>query len=113
MCSSDIGFFNEVIVAAGYDFMRTHIENGDVYISNNEAFELPVKERTKKLNEISKQIAENGANKKSAKEFTDIWGLEGMELLVRWSQWPEEGVKLKCKRTIETMEEKYPELKES
>lgn len=34
-----------------------------------------------------------------------------MELFVRWSQWPEEVVKLKCKRTIETMEEKYPELK--
>jgi hypothetical protein len=33
-----------------------------------------------------------------------------MELFVRWSQWPEEVVKLKCKRTIETMEEKYPEL---
>ena len=34
------GFFNGVIVAAGYDFMRTHIENGDVYISNNEGSEV-------------------------------------------------------------------------
>lgn len=64
----------------------------------------------KKIYKFIKDVAENGANKKSTKEFTEIWGLEGMELFVRWSQWPEEVVKLKCKRTIETMEEKYPEL---
>lgn len=71
------------------------------------------KKLDKKIYAFVKDVAENGANKKSSKEYTDIWGLEGMELFIRWSQWPEEVVKLKCKKIIEQMEKKYPELKES
>lgn len=67
----------------------------------------------KKIYKFIKDVEENGAKRKSSKEFTDVWGLEGMELFIRWSQWPEEIVKLKCKKTIEQMEKKYPELKES
>ena len=70
-------------------------------------------ELDKKIYNFIKDVAENGAGKKSSKEYTDIWGLEGMELFIRWSQWTEDVVKLKCKKTIEQMENKYPELKES
>lgn len=69
-------------------------------------------ELDRKVYKFVKDVAENGANKKGTKEFIDVWGLEGMELFLRWSQWPEEEVKLKCKKTIKAMEEKYPELKE-
>ena len=68
-------------------------------------------ELDRKVYKFVKDVAENGANKKGTKEFIDVWGLEGMELFLRWSQWPEEEVKLKCKKTIKAMEEKYPELK--
>ena len=67
----------------------------------------------KKIYKFIKDVAENGANKKGSKEYTEVWGLEGMDLFIRWSQWPEEAVKMKCKKTIEQMESKYPELKES
>ena len=70
-------------------------------------------DKDKKIYKFIKDVAENGANKKGSKEYTDILGLDGMELFIRWSQQPDYIIKLKCKKTIEQMESKYPELKES
>lgn len=61
----------------------------------------------KKIYSFVCDLAENGANKKSSKEYIDTFGLEGMELFIRYSQWPEEMVKLKCKKVKEKMEAEY------
>ena len=53
--------------------------NGEVKID----MRLKASDLDKKIYKFIKDVAENGANKKSTKEFTDIWGLEGMELFVR------------------------------